>query len=160
MARGFNYYTGPVFEVYDNSKTISSSLAGGGRFDEMIGNYLDGKREFPAVGGSFGLEPIMVLIEKLDDQIVNENKLFIIPINNYIKSLEIAEQFRNSGINTGIDLTGRNVGKNMDYANSKKYEYVIVIGENELSSNKFKLKNMDTGEEREVSIKQAIKILK
>ena len=48
----------------------------------------------------------------------------------------------------------------MDYANSKKYEYVIVIGENELSSNKFKLKNMETGEEREVSIKQAIKILK
>lgn len=158
LARGLSYYTGIVFEVFTKNSEFTSSLGSGGRYDKLIGDYLNGKKEFCAVGGSFGLEPIMTQIKELEEK--SNTKLYIIPIRNFEQSRKIAEQFRDAGINTSIDLQNRNVGKNMDYANAKKIEYVIVIGDKEIESRTFQLKNMFNGRQEEVTLNQAIELLK
>lgn len=157
LARGLSYYTGIVFEVFAKDSEFKSSLGSGGRYDKLIGDYLDGKKEFCAVGGSFGLEPIMTQIKQEEEK--SKTKLYLIPIRNFEKCRKIAEQFRDAGINTAIDLTNRSVGKNMDYANAKKIEYVIVVGDKEIESGKFQLKNMFSGRVQEVTIKEAIELL-
>ncbi|MBI2112421.1 histidine--tRNA ligase [Candidatus Woesearchaeota archaeon] len=82
LARGLAYYTGTVFEVYAKESKITSSLGSGGRWDNMIGNFMGGNRVIPAVGGSFGLVPIVeTLKEKGKISSGNLTKAYVIPIN-------------------------------------------------------------------------------
>jgi len=164
LARGLNYYTGTVFEViFNDSKIMKFSLGGGGRFDKIIGNYAENNKEYPATGISFGLEPILEtlkLIKKIElkDSVV---KLFIIPIGDIAKqAFEIAKKIRSAGINTDIDIMGRNISKNMKYADTMKIPFVLIIGENELKENKFKLKNMESGDEEVLGVEGVIEKLK
>lgn len=160
LARGLAYYTGTVFEVYANDKEVSVAIAGGGRYDNMIRSFSEGKREVPAVGISFGLEPITDILKKQKQTKKSVTKAYIIPINTAKKALEIADSIRKEMINVDIDLMERGIGKNMEYANTLGIPYVIFIGEKELKNNKIKLRDMKTGKEKLVSIKDAVKILK
>ena len=152
LARGLGYYTGPIFEVFLKDETImSSSIAGGGRWDKMIGNYLNKEsNSFPATGVSFGLEPIMEIIknkEGLGSSTIA--KLLIIPIGkkNLKSSILITEKIRENKIPTIIDLVGKSIGKNLEYANKLKIPFVGFLGDNEIKENKIKIKNMITGKE-------------
>ena len=164
LARGLNYYTGTIFEViFNDSKIMKFSLCAGGRYDNMIGDYAGNNKDYPATGISFGLEPILETLKllkkiELKDSVV---KLFIIPIGNVTKqAFEIAKKIRSAGINTDIDIIGRNISKNVKYANTMKIPYVLIIGENEVKDGKFKLKNMKSGEEVNVAINEVIEELK
>lgn len=160
LARGLAYYTGTVFEAYMKKSEFKSSLAGGGRYDRMISDFLGTKKEFPAVGISFGLEPITEMLKLKSKQ---ENKtvaqVFIVPIQTFKESLKVAKEFREAGIKTDIDIMSRGISKNLNYVNSMGIPYAVLIGEEELKQNKVQLKNMKTGKEEKVSIKQAIKII-
>lgn len=146
LARGLAYYTGPVFEVF--SKDLSVSLAGGGRYDKMIGNYLGGKQDIPAVGLAFGFEPILEVLKKKSLLQVKKSltQVFVIPIGK-VDCSGVVDTLRSSGINTDVDLMNRGLSKNIKYADAYDVPYVLFVGENELKENKFKLRNLISGEE-------------
>jgi len=161
LARGLEIYTGTVFEVFMRDRTISSSLAAGGRFDKIIGKFLRSEKEYPAVGISFGLDIIYEAL-KLKEEVGQKSvvKVYLIPIKTTIECLEIVKKLRAAGIETDMDQLDRGVSKNLNYANKMGIPYVIIVGEKELEENKVNLKNMQTGEESLVSISEVISIMK
>ena len=103
---------------------------------------------YPACGLTFGLEPIYAILK-------NDNKeqfidVLIIPMGTEIKCLEIANKLRDVNANVVTDLTGKKIKKSFEYANKLNIKYVMVIGENEINSNKYSLKDMEKGEQIEV----------
>jgi histidyl-tRNA synthetase len=161
LARGLAYYTGTVFEVFLRKGKVTSSLAGGGRYDDMIGNFLGGGREIPAVGISFGLAPIMDTLTEMKTEIKKTPaKVYIIPMGTIKESLAIASKIRTENISVDFSLGKKGMSKNLQYANSLNIPYVIIIGEDELSKNKLLLRDMKTGDQKLLTVEQVIKKLK
>lgn len=160
LARGLSYYTGTVFEGFLKDSKITSSICGGGRYDNMIGMYAENAREYPAVGISFGLEPITDALKLSGtEQRRSVTQLYIIPIKTFKESLVIATKLREAGLKVEIDLMDKGVSKNLDYANSLKIPFVAFIGDSELKEQKIKLKNMHSGKEELVSLEDAYRII-
>jgi len=161
LARGLSYYTGIVFEGFLRKSKVTSSICGGGRYDDLIGLLLQSKEKIPATGISFGLVPIMEAIKLSKKELKKTvTKVFVIPIGNTKnKALQIAQDLRKADINADIDLIGRGISKNLNYANIMKIPYVIFVGERELKQKKVKLRNMKSGKEELLSIDKLIKKL-
>ncbi len=156
LARGQAYYTGTVIEAYLKNSTVTSSIAAGGRYDKMIGNFMGG-REIPAVGISFGITPIM---EQIKAQNILEEKtpakVLVIPINVTEEALKIAQELRKNCICTDFSLGKKGVSKNLEYANALGIPYVAIIGEEELKKKKVLLKEMSSGTEQLLSVKDLV----
>ena len=160
LARGLVFYTGAIFEAYLTKSRITSAVAAGGRYDHIVGKFLESGNEHPCVGISFGLDRIYdALCDNSNKHQLNVTKAFIIPIKTAEKAIRIMQALRKSNIKTDMDIVGRNISKNLDHANKEKIPYVIFIGEKELKKNKIKLRDMRTGRERLLTIQQACKIL-
>lgn len=161
LARGLSYYTGTVFEVFLASGEIASSLAAGGRYDKMIGRLAGKKEDIPAVGISFGLDVIADArkIVKKESSRKSVVKVFIIPISTEQASLQLLAFLRNNNINSDIDLVGRGVSKNLNFANQYNIPFVIFVGDDELRKGKYKLRDMASGKEEEMSNKELVKKL-
>lgn len=148
LARGLAYYTGTVFEGFLKESKVTSSICGGGRYDNMIGMYAENARQYPAVGIAFGLEPITDALKLSGmEQKKSVTQLYIIPIKTFKESLIITTKLREAGLKVDIDLMDKGISKNLDYANSMKIPFVAFIGETELKEQKIKLKNMHSGKE-------------
>jgi histidyl-tRNA synthetase len=159
LARGLAYYTGTVFEAFLKKGKIMSSLAGGGRYDNLIG--LLGGRDIPAVGFAFGLEPIMDTLRiEGTKTIKTKSQVYIIPLGTVDESLNVASGLRESGISTDFSMGKKGVSKNLQYANSLGIPYTIIIGENELKKKKVLLRDMETGTETLLSVNDVVKKLK
>ncbi|MBN2101394.1 MAG: histidine--tRNA ligase [Candidatus Aenigmarchaeota archaeon] len=153
LARGLEYYTGPVFEVYLEDSKITSSVAGGGRYDKMIGMYLGGKKNYPATGVSFGIEPIYeaMKLSGKTEPVKTTTEAFIIPIGkNLPDALKLSARLRERGINTETDLMKRGISKNLSYLNSMGIPYAIFVGEREVAEGRFTVRDMKTGEEKKI----------
>lgn len=142
LARGLSYYNGTIFEIW--SRKLNVSLGGGGSY------LVDG---IQSVGISFGLEPILLLADVKN----TTTKIQIISIGQYKEAIKLAEDLRQEGISVNL-LLDKSIGKAMDYANSKKIEKVIFVGEKEISEKKFKVKDMETGNEKRMSRSEIIKM--
>lgn len=147
LARGQNYYTGNVFEVFDKKERIKGSIGAGGRYDKMITEFINDGKEYPAVGISFGLSTIYEILKDNSINNISETDIYIIPMDTEIESIKLANRLRNLNYNVEIDMLKRKLKKSLDYANKVKIPYVIILGETEVTEKKFKLKNMYTGEE-------------
>ncbi len=149
LARGFEYYTGIVFEIkLDNGP----SVGGGGRFDKLVSTY--GGTDTPAVGVGLGVSRIFDYLKENGAK-QNLEGLFICGIGEGVTKTElfkISQKLRNEKINNEIDLVGKNISKNIEYAESKGYNFVGIIGENELKENKITIKNLKTGKQELVRI--------
>ena len=164
LARGLAYYTGTVFEVFLSKKekiNFTSSLAAGGRYDKMIGSFIGNNKEYPAVGISFGIEPITEVLkqkkqEKETDIKKTVTQVYIIPIKTIKESLKIVEQLRDAGINADMDLNERGISKNLDYASALNIPFVLFVGSKELSEKKVKLRDMKTGKEELLKVDEAV----
>ena len=146
LARGQNYYTGNVFEVYEKNGKIKGSIGAGGRYDKIIGNFIGDGESYPTVGISFGLSSIYELLKNsnlFDDQ--SQTDIFIVPINTDIECLKIANEIRSFGFCVEVEMTNKKLKKSMDFANKEKIPYVIVLGEDEVKKKSFVLKNMFNG---------------
>ncbi len=161
LARGLAYYTGPVFEAFIEGSKVTSSVAGGGRYDKIIGGYLGGKREYPATGFSFGLDTIVEVL-KLERKLEVKSliQLYVIPIGTPKESFRITQQLREACIKCDLDLGERGISKNLDYANALGIPYVLLVGEDELKAGKFKLKNMKEGSEEMLTLEEVKRKLK
>jgi len=150
IMRGFDYYTGTVFEAFDK-KGDFRAIAGGGRYDDLAG--------VPGVGYGFGDLVLQLFLEenkKLPD-LKNSTDILIIPINTLDNCIPIAETLREEGLKVNLDVQKRSISKNLDYANKQSIPYVLIIGENELQKKKVKLKNMTSGEEKLISVEKVAK---
>src|SRR3989344_4700470 len=157
LARGLAYYTGTVFEAYAKEGKITSSLAAGGRWDQMIGKFLESNREVPAVGVAFGSVPIIECMkEKQKLQKKTLAQIYVIPIKMVKESLAVIKQLREAEIKVDFDLNNRGVSKNLEYASALGIPYAVIIGENELKQNKVMLKNMDSGEQLLLTVKDVV----
>ena len=159
LARGQNYYTGNVFEVYDKQKRLTCSLGGGGRYDNIITNFINDGNLYPTVGISFGLSPIYEILKNepmFNDQ--SNISIYIIPMNTEIECLKLANELRGLGINVEIEMKRKKVGKALDFANREKIPYVIILGEDEINNQKFILKDMLNGNDVEIKIDNLFKI--
>ncbi|MAF37040.1 histidine--tRNA ligase [archaeon] len=153
LARGLGYYTGTMFEWFLKNNKVTSSVCAGGRYDKMIGKFLDSKTPYPTVGISFGLETIATAMKDTAEQ--TSTKIFIIPIGEVKQeAFKLAKQLRDKGINTDIDLLSRGPSKNLDYVNSKGIPFALMIGPKEIASKKFTLRNMETGRQEHCTLKQ------
>ncbi len=153
LARGLNYYTGTIYEVFSKEKT-SSSLGAGGRFDELLSKSLG--RDLPSVGGSFGLDAISSVI-KSDKK--SNTQVYLIPVGiPNEKFLPIVKKLREK-LNVDFDLSGRGISKNLEFANANNIPFCAILGEQELKEGKVKLKNMNTREENLLSIDEIVKII-
>ena len=155
LSRGLEIYTGIVFEFRDKLKRLTGSLGAGGRYDKIITNFINDGNVYPAVGLSFGLEPIYVILK-------NEEKLslvdyYIIPMNTEIECLELASKMRDKGKRVLIEMNNRKIKKSFDYANKENIPYVIVIGENEIKENKITIKNMNEGSQEMIDIDEFLR---
>ncbi|MBW2971392.1 ATP phosphoribosyltransferase regulatory subunit, partial [Candidatus Woesearchaeota archaeon] len=158
LARGLAYYTGPIYEIYLKKSKVVFSVAGGGRYDDFIGNFLGKNQQIPATGIAFGLEPITEAI-KLSKKGFEKSvsQIYVIPIKTAQKSLEIAQQLRGAGFRVDIDLMQRSLSKNLDYASKLGIGYVVIIGEIDLQNRQGTIRNMETGKEQKISIKDITK---
>jgi histidyl-tRNA synthetase len=161
LARGLGYYTGTIFEGFLKESEIKSSICGGGRYDRMIGSLLAGEKEYPCIGISFGLDVITdaIRLEKKDGE-KTVTEVYVIPIKTAKECFSICQELRDAGINVDMDFLGRGISKNLEFANSLQIPYVVFAGKNELDQKKVKLRNMKTGEESLLTLKDAIRKIK
>ncbi|MBS3123733.1 histidine--tRNA ligase [Candidatus Woesearchaeota archaeon] len=161
LARGLAYYTGTVFEVYAQEGKITSSLAGGGRYDDMIGKFMGGSRLIPALGASYGIVPILeILKEKAKVRSKSPAQVYVVPINTVNESLDLVQELRNRNISADISLGKKGVSKNLEYASALGIPYVIILGEDELKKKKVLLRDMKSGTEQLLSTEAVINKLR
>ena len=143
LARGQEYYTGTVFEVYTKDGSITSSIGGGGRYDKMITDFIDNGNTYPAVGVSFGLNVIYEILKNRDEFTEKAlTDIFIIPMGTDIECLKIAEELRKAGYKVEVEMKKRKMKKSLEYANEEKIPYVFILGEDELANQCITVKDM------------------
>jgi histidyl-tRNA synthetase len=154
IVRGIGYYDGIVFEAFDKASVDLGSIFGGGRYDKLCKIY--GKRDIPATGVAGGIERLMISLERanLFPKTPKGAKVFIATVQEGTRNeaLKLAQSLRDGGISTEVDLKARSLSKQLEYANSVSIPYVIVVGPQEIQSGMFKIKNMATRTEIEVSL--------
>ena len=162
IARGLAYYTGPVweFEVIEGGV---GSVAGCGRYDNIIGKFVG--RETPATGGSFGIDRIVEVIKSRNMlQLESMSAKVLVTIFEeglFDRSLEAAVYLRKNNIKTFLyPSIKEKLDKQMKYANKKGIPYVVIVGPAESEKNIFKLKDMKTGEQRELSLEELLNSVK
>lgn len=163
LARGLNYYTGAIFEVSAPENVKMGSIGGGGRYDDLTGIF--GMKDVSGVGISFGLDRIYLVLEELDlfPETVNKNVevLFInFGDNEALFSLKAIKQLRLQGINAELYPDAAKMKKQMNHANKRNIPFVVLVGDQEIESNTYTLKNMVSGEQDKVSLETLINHIK
>ncbi|MEO5911036.1 MAG: histidine--tRNA ligase [Pelobium sp.] len=158
LARGLNYYTGCIFEVKTNEAAMGS-IGGGGRYDDLTGMF--GKDGLTGVGISFGADRIYDVLEELElfPSTVNESTKVLICVfgeQEEAFAIPILNQLRQAHINAELFPFGTKMKKQMQYANDKNIPYVVVIGGDEMQSGLLSLKNMESGEQVKVNVKELL----
>lgn len=154
IARGLDYYTGTVYETFLNDYREIGSICSGGRYENLAGFYTD--KKLPGVGVSIGLTRLFYKLNELN-LIKTEKKsvadVLVIPmVEDLSFPIKIAKDLREQGINTEISLNDKKLKAKMKYADKLEIPYVIVVGEEEVESQIFKVKDMRTGNEKQCSI--------
>ncbi len=162
LMRGFDYYTGIVFEVYDNNPANRRSVFGGGRYDDLLSIF--GGDKIPAFGFGTGdviIRDILETYNKLPEY-KSKTDLYICTLGKDYQDYanELAQRLRESDVNVAVNLTEKKIGDQIKSADKQKIPYIICIGEDEIKTEKFKLKNLKTGEELVEEIDQIIKVLR
>ncbi len=152
LARGLDYYTGPVFEVSAKGYEDYGSIAGGGRYDEIINIF--GGDTTPATGISFGIERLVPLLEKKGgfENVALGIDILVAPVSEAARSeaIKVAQEVRSAGYSTLIDLMGRRFSKQMEYADKKRVRKVVILGDKEIAEGCVTIKDMKTGEQTKV----------
>ena len=164
IARGLDYYTGTVYETFLNKYRELGSVCSGGRYENLAEYYTD--KSLPGVGISIGLTRLFYKLNELN--IIKAGKksisdILIIPITEDLKEpISLATGLRKVGINTEVYLNNKKLKAKFKYADKLEIPFVIVIGDDEIKAKKLKLKNMKSGEEKEINMdaEEIAKIIK
>ena len=163
LVRGLDYYTGPIME-FGLKNAMSPSLAGGGRYDELIGLFRKAGT-LPATGASIGVERVIDVLREKGVITTRKKTSSIVQVVYLTENLRheawrLATHLREEGIPSEIDLNRRNQTKQRKHAQKLGIRFVIILGENEVKTGKFTLYDRETGERIQSDIKSIINMLK
>jgi len=161
LARGLNYYTGAIFEVEANGVQMGS-IGGGGRYDDLTGIF--GLKNMSGVGISFGLDRIFLVMEELELFKNAPNPRPEVLFVNFGEqeaayAMKSMKWLRNKGVRSEMFPSSAKLKKQMNYANSKEIPFVILVGEEEIKQETYKLKNMATGEQNTCNQEELIRLI-
>jgi histidyl-tRNA synthetase len=160
FARGLEYYTGLIFEVYIPELEIA--LGGGGRYDRLIEVF--GGDSTPAVGCAHGIDRIALAMQMQKTPLASERekRVVVIPITEAVKveALKIAQMLRAAMVTVEFEVMGRKMAKALEDANKRKVDYAVIVGERELKEKSVVLKNFAKFEQSIVPIEQLIEKIK
>ena len=159
LARGLDYYTGPVFETVLNDGSVGS-VSGGGRYDGLVGMFSE-KREVPAVGVALGLERLMVILEerKMLGDVRPTTTALVTVFDESLReaSLQAVTALRAAGVPAQITLdAGGKLGKQLKRANELGARFALVIGPDEAKAGTVNLKDLQSGEQHKVPLADAV----
>ena len=174
LVRGFDYYDGLVFEVFDNNPDNLRSLFGGGRYNGLANIF--GQQNFPAIGFAVGNETFRIFLENwnlIPDQksILNKKQIGIFAIKNHDNQSEnktlleqvfiTANEIRNLIPDVFLDtiLESKNTSAGLDYISNKGYDFAIILGSDEIRDKKITIKNMETGKQETLTLHQLIEFI-
>lgn len=151
LMRGFDYYTGIVFEVYDNNPDNNRSMFGGGRYDGLVGLF--GVEDLPVVGAAPGETTTIEFLKAWDlvPELKPSTQVFVVGLGNADPN-KVAFELRAKGLNVAVESLSRKLDKSIKSADKMGIEYVLFVGEDEIQSGKYNLKNIVTGDEETLSI--------
>lgn len=158
LARGLSIYTGIVFEFYDKLGRISSAIGAGGRYDKIITNFMDNGNNYPAIGLSFGLEPIFVILKE-EMKNVRLVDIYMVPLDTNVEVLKLANKFRENNYKVLIEMNKKKISKCFEYAEKNNIKYVMIVGLDEVNSGIYKIKDMDKKEEYSYNVDELINYL-
>ncbi|MEI8337696.1 MAG: histidine--tRNA ligase [bacterium] len=154
LARGFDYYTGIVFEIYDKNPANPRALFGGGRYDNLLDIF--DVEKVPTVGFGMGDVTIKDVLETygLLPEYKSTTQVAILPFSDefYAEADIVANEFRIHNINVVIDYSNKKIGDRIAKIDKEKIPYVLVVGEEENKTKKFKLKELSTKKESEITL--------
>ena len=154
LVRGLDYYTKTVFEVQTNALGSQSAILGGGRYDNLIGLFNSGKN-IPALGSAMGLERLLIVLENNQNIVKDRLDIFVIAFKETEKEvLKVMQELRASNISCDCDFSVKSIKNQFKSANKRNSKFALILGEDELKQNSCKLKNMDTGEEKEIPLNE------
>ena len=161
IARGLAYYTGLVFEAFDTKRDFDRSLFGGGRYDNLVGDF--GKQDKPAVGFGFGYSPTIELLKEEDRYPLKqvETDVYVLSVSESVRNtaLNYATKLRKKGLSVETDLAGRGFGSQLGYADDMKAKRVLIVGERDLENDEVTMKHMETGEEETIGKDEVVEHL-
>tara|TARA_B100001758_G_scaffold244594_1_gene256196 strand:+ start:754 stop:2100 length:1347 start_codon:yes stop_codon:yes gene_type:complete len=161
LARGLNYYTGSILEVKSLDINIGS-IAGGGRYDELTSIF--GLDNVSGVGISFGIDRIFLVMDELDlfpENIDISSQVLFLNFGEEEASfcLSLLKQLRDNNINSELYPTADKIKKQMNYANNKGVQFVVMVGEDEIKSGQLTIKDMRSGDQSKMKVSELIKTL-
>ena len=157
LMRGFDYYTGIVFEVSDTHPDNNRSMMGGGRYDGLVGLF--GVDPVPTVGFGLGDATLANFLElhKLLPALQPETNLWVALIGDINEqAAPLFARLRSAGLNIAVDISGRKLGDQFKTASKKSLRYCVVIGQSELDSQQYVVKDLIEGSERACSEQELI----
>lgn len=161
IARGLDYYTGTVFEIYVHGLGAQKQISGGGTYNLI---ELFGGEKVESTGFAFGFDRVMEALKKQSTPIKTEPtiKVFVAPISPdlKLKAYEIAQNLRKNSIGTEVDLVGKKLKKILSYADSNQIKFVVLIGSREFEDGNVTVKDMESGEQESVEISKVTSYLK
>ncbi|MBR2927501.1 MAG: histidine--tRNA ligase [Clostridia bacterium] len=163
IIRGLDYYTGTVFEVFDNAPENNRAMFGGGRYDNLVGLFVKNAK-VSGVGYGMGdvtLENFLVTHKLVPELLGAKTKVLVTRFDDvpYEKYMEIVDALRNAGIVSAIYLGSKKFGKQLDFAVKDGYTHVVIMGGSEAEKGVVRVKNLATREEQELSLADAITLL-
>ena len=160
LMRGFDYYTGTVFEVFDTHPDNNRSLFGGGRYDGLVGLF--GAEPISAVGMAPGgtMMENFLSVHGLMPELRSKTEVYVIALGDTVReTTRVASELRELGVNTELDVTHRKLDKQIKTSVKKMITYVLFVGEEELKSGIYTLKNTVTGDEQKLTLKDIADIV-
>ena len=163
LMRGFDYYTDIVFEIFDSTAENKRSLFGGGRYDGLVGSF--GVDPLPTVGFGMGDVTIQDFLtsHNLLPNLTNGVDSCVVIIGDeqvYAEAVGTINQLRAGGLNIAVDFSNRKIDKKITVAQKKGYKNIIFIGQEELSNQNYKLKNLNSGQEQSLKLDDLISVLR
>jgi len=158
LARGLSYYTGCIFEVKAKD-AVMGSISGGGRYDDLTSTF--GLKDVSGVGISFGAERIFDVMEELEifpEETAQDIKLIFVAFDedSHQFAFKSASQLRAAGIACDIYPAPVKIKKQMKYVNARQISYAAIVGSEEAANDSVTLKNMETGEQKTITITELI----
>lgn len=154
IVRGLDYYTKTVFEFVSDSLGAQSTVCGGGRYDGLVAQMQG--QPTPALGFGMGIERLLMIMkaENADIPEPDATDIYIAPMGNAaaLEAGRLCRLLRDEGFAAATDVTGRGLKAQMKYADKIGAAYTVVLGDNELSQGRARIKNMQTGEQTEFSL--------
>jgi histidyl-tRNA synthetase len=160
LMRGFDYYTDIVFEVFDNHPDNNRSMFGGGRYDGLVGLF--GVEPAPAVGFAMGDVTLQNFLEihGLLPKLMPETDVYVVLIGDVFDDAQkVIAELRSNRVKVAVDISGRKPDKQIKTADKKGIHYILTIGPDEITSEQYPLKNLQTGVEEKHSVERIVSII-